>query len=202
MYKAVIFDFGNVLCEVDRMAFSSEVAKYCPHAPEEIDRMLWGGDLEHSLETGALDTASYFQAISRRLDLSGDYTFDHFCRDFKKIIVPHPQGEKALVEAKRLGARCFVLSNTSFLHATTIFGNEILASVPELHILSYKVGMMKPDTRIWRVLLDYARLKPGDCLFIDDVPAYCAAAESLGIRAFCYDKSAHDLSQIVRNMLQ
>ena len=54
-----------------------------------------------------------------------------------------------------------------------IFGNEVLASIPELHILSYKVGFMKPDRRIWMKLLEYSGLAASDCLYVDDVRAYC-----------------------------
>jgi putative hydrolase of the HAD superfamily len=107
-----------------------------------------------------------------------------------------------LITARDRGARCFVLSNTSFLHARMIFENEVLASIPELHILSYKVGLMKPDPRIWLKLLEYTGLDAGDCLYIDDVEAYCDAARGLGFGVFCYDRNTHFLSQILQDVLK
>jgi putative hydrolase of the HAD superfamily len=130
------------------------------------------------------------------------YSYEEFVADYRRIILPNPDGEAGLKTARDLGARCFVLSNTAFLHATMIFENEVLASIPELHILSYKVGLMKPDPRIWLTLLEYAGLAAGDCLYIDDVKAYCEAAEGLGFGTFCYDRNVHSLSQILRGVLK
>jgi putative hydrolase of the HAD superfamily len=202
MYNAVIFDFGNVLCGLDRMAFARAAATHSRLSPEEIDGRLWGGSLEVEHETGLLDSRDYYRAVLRAACLGPDYDYETFVSDYKKIILPNPDGEKGLVTAAAAGMRTFVLSNTSWLHACMIFDNEILASVPEVHVLSYKVGFMKPDPRIWGKVLEYSGLAAGDCLYIDDVPEYCEMAESLGFGAFCYDKNVHNLSHIVGNMLK
>jgi putative hydrolase of the HAD superfamily len=202
VYKAVVFDFGNVLCSVDRMAFARAVAPYSRLTPVELDSALWGGSLEKELETGKLDSHGYFSRLTDIAGLSPDYGYERFAKDFKLIIQPNPDGEEALKTVAELGLRSFVLSNTSFLHATMIFGNETLARIPEHHILSYKVGVMKPDPEIWKALLSCSGLHAEDCLYIDDVKAYCDAATSLGFGAFQYDKNVHNLSRILKNMLQ
>ncbi|PKL06950.1 MAG: hypothetical protein CVV53_01685 [Spirochaetae bacterium HGW-Spirochaetae-9] len=202
MYKAVVFDFGNVLCALDRMAFARAAAPHARLSAEDLDRALWGGAFEHDFETGKYGSREYFRRVGQLAGFTPDYTYDQFVEDYTKIILPNPDGEEGLLAARALGARCFVLSNTSWLHARKIFDNEILASVPELHILSYKVGSMKPDPRIWLKLLEYSSLEADDCLYIDDVKAYCDTAESLGFGAFCYDKNADSLSHIVKNMLK
>ena len=202
MFKAVVFDFGNVLSGLDRMAFARAASPHSRMSPEELNSALWGATLEHDHETGLLDSRGYFKAIGEIAGFSVEYGYEAFVEDYKKIILPNPDGEAGLIEARARGARCFVLSNTSWLHACTIFNNETLATIPEIHILSYKVGCMKPDPRIWMKLLEYSGLEAKDCLYIDDVPAYCEKAESLGFGAFNYNKNEHNLSQIVRNMLK
>ena len=42
-------------------------------------------------------------------------------------------------------------------------------------------GVIKPDPRIFRILLERNRVSPHDAVFIDDVPANAAAAAALGI---------------------
>jgi FMN phosphatase YigB (HAD superfamily) len=202
MYKAVIFDFGNVLCEVDRMSFACRAAPFSRLSPEAFDAAIWNGRLEVAHETGALDSMGYYKAIAAETGLSPDYSYERFVEDYKSIIKPNPDGEAGLVEAKNLGARTFILSNTSWLHGCTIFGNEVLATIPELHILSFKVGIMKPDPRVWRILLGYARLEARECIYVDDAPKNCEASEKLGFATILYDKNAHNLAQIVRNMLK
>jgi len=202
MYKAVVFDFGNVLCGLDRMAFARVAAPHSALSAEELDGAIWGGVLEHDFETGAYDSRGYFERVGGLAGFARDYSYEQFVEDYRKIILPNPDGEAGLIAARDLGARTFVLSNTSWLHACMMFDNEILASIPELHILSYKIGVMKPDRRIWVKLLEYSGLAASDCLYIDDVRAYCDVAVSLGFGAFCYDKSEHKLSHIVKNMLK
>ena len=141
MYKAVVFDFGNVLCSLDRMAFARAAAQKSRLSPEEIDDLLWGGRLEVEHETGILDSRDYYREVARIACLGPGYDYDSFVADYRKIILPNPDGEKGLIAAAAAGMRTFVLSNTSWLHACMIFGNETLASVPELHVLSYKVGL-------------------------------------------------------------
>ena len=202
MYKAIVFDFGNVLCGLDRMAFARAAAPHSALCAEELDRAVWGGTFEHDFETGKYDSRSYYERVGRLAGFAPDYSYENFIEDYKRIILPNPDGEAGLIAARDRGARSFVLSNTSWIHACMIFDNEVLASIPELHILSYKVGIMKPDPGIWQMLLDYSGLDAGDCFYVDDVESNCEAARALGFGAFCYDKNKHNLSHIVEDVLQ
>lgn len=202
MYKAVVFDFGNVLCGLDRMSFARAAARHSRLSPEELDRAIWGGALEREHETGLIDSRGYFRKVGELAGFSPDYTYEMFFQDYLRIALPNPDGEAGLLRARELGARCFILSNTSWMHASVIFNNETLASVPELHILSYKVGFMKPDPRIWLKLLEYAGLAASECLYIDDVPGYCQAAQSLGFGACVYRIGQDSLPRIVETMLK
>jgi putative hydrolase of the HAD superfamily len=184
------------------MAFARAAAPYSMLSPEKLDALLWGGSLEKELETGRLDSRGYYSRVAELADFRPEYGYERFAEDFKLIIQPNPDGEEALKTVDAMGFRSFVLSNTSFLHATMIFGNETLAGIPEHHILSYKVGVMKPDPAIWQALLRCSNLRAEDCLYVDDVQAYCETASALGFGAFQYDKNVHNLSRILKNMLQ
>ena len=61
------------------------------------------------------------------------------------------------------------------------------------HIFSFKVGVMKPDPRIWQVMLERASLQAGQCLYIDDLEPFCAAAGRLGFHTLHYRKGETDL---------
>jgi FMN phosphatase YigB (HAD superfamily) len=199
----VIFDFGNVLCGVERGNFVRKAARHARAMDAEaLLNALWGTELEYEFETGKFDSHEYFRRVQALADLDPAYSYEQFVEDYKSIIVPNPDGERGLETAAGLGVRMFVLSNTSFLHASVIFDNEVLGTYPELYMLSYKLGVMKPDLRIWKRLLEYTRLEPADCLYVDDIEEYCEAARSLGMSAFCYDFRVHDLSQELKNMLQ
>ena len=201
MIQGVVFDFGNVLCRVDRPACNLALSSHTSLGPAEVDRLIWGGTLETEAETGRIDSMEQFRRIKAVLGGEEDWTYDCFAQEFRLAIQPHPEGEAALLWARDQGLRCFVLSNTSFLHARAIFDNEVLCTVPELHALSFKLGWMKPDPRCWQWLLKRAGLRAEACIYVDDMPAYCATAAGLGFHAIHYRMGENDLLRGIQGVL-
>ena len=201
MIRAVVFDFGNVLCRLDRPACNRALAAHSALGPEEVGRRIWGGELERAAETGRIDSHEQFRRVKAAIGGAADWSYDEFAQDYMAGIGPHPEGEAALLGARELGLRCFVLSNTSFLHARALFTSEACCTVPELHALSFKLGWMKPDPRCWTWLLERAGLRPGDCLYVDDLPASCARAQALGFRTIHYQIGAMKLLQAIEGVL-
>lgn len=57
-------------------------------------------------------------------------------------------------------------------------------------VLSCDVGVIKPDREIYEITLQKLAEKPEDCVFIDDVPAYCDTAQKLGMHTIIYEDFA------------
>jgi len=193
--KAVIFDYGNVLCRLDRPAVERAFASRCPLRPEEVAEKIWSYEIVLDAETGRIDSRTHYELIRDAIGAEASWTYAEFERDYMACLRPNPDGVAALLAAAKAGLRTFVLSNTSFLHSRAIFLDETLATVPEIHALSFKIGFMKPDPRIWRWLLDRAGLEARECVYVDDVQAYCDAAARLGMRAIRYDLREENLSR-------
>jgi FMN phosphatase YigB (HAD superfamily) len=183
MIKGVVFDFGNVLCSVDRLEMCASLAKHSKLTPEEVLARVWGGDLEREAETGKIDSLELFRRVRERIKGDAAWTYEEFRSEFCTGIRPIREGFEALEFANRLGLRIFILSNTSYLHSTLLFGFEELATIPEFHVYSYKVGVMKPDPGIWQALLRWSSLLAEECVYVDDIPHYCEVARSLGFKA-------------------
>jgi len=66
-------------------------------------------------------------------------------------------------------------------------------------VVSAEEGLIKPDPRLYQVLLDRFRLVPEATVFVDDVAANVDAAAALGIRAIRFD-SADQLRQDLRRL--
>jgi len=111
MYTAVIFDYGNVLCALDRENFINKAAARAraPNA-HELLCTLWGGtSIEIEFETGRINSREYFAQIQQLVDLEPEYSYSEFMRDYQSIILPNPDGERALELVARRGLRSFVL---------------------------------------------------------------------------------------------
>jgi beta-phosphoglucomutase-like phosphatase (HAD superfamily) len=51
-----------------------------------------------------------------------------------------------------------------------------LAGHPGRWMLSYEVGLVKPDPAIFRLVCDRLELQPAETLFVGDTPSQCAGA--------------------------
>ena len=201
MIRNVVFDFGNVLASVDRLAACSRMAAHSPFTAEEVVSFVYGNDIEVNSETGVFDSRAHYEAVRERIRATSDWTYEQFVDEFETGFVLIDEGVRELRRMRELGKRVFVLSNTSYLHSVWIFRQEVLATVPEWHVFSYKVGVMKPDPRIWRYLLEKSGTRAHESLFIDDVPAYCDAARSLGFAVINYRKGETDLRAEIDRLL-
>jgi HAD superfamily hydrolase (TIGR01509 family) len=61
-------------------------------------------------------------------------------------------------------------------------------SLFDVVVASGEVGVEKPDAQIYQLATDWLGVLPEECLFVDDIPEFCAAAEQLGMQSVrCID---------------
>jgi FMN phosphatase YigB (HAD superfamily) len=194
---AVVFDFGNVLAMVDRLAGCRALARHTRLSAQAVCALIWGGEMERLSETGAWDEGEHFRRVREAIHAHGPWSHEEFLVDFSAGFTLNPEGLAALRLARDRGSRVFVLSNTSYSHSRYLFAQEELVRIPEGHVFSFKVGTMKPDPAIWRHLLTSHCLAADRCLYIDDIQHYCEAAAGLGFRTIHYVKGKTDLLAIL-----
>jgi putative hydrolase of the HAD superfamily len=90
----------------------------------------------------------------------------------------------ALRELRRRGLRTAVVSNCD--HATRPVVDHLgLADEADAVILSFEVGVAKPDRGIYLAALEaLGGVEPAEAVFVDDQARYCDGARDLGIATF------------------
>ena len=84
---------------------------------------------------------------------------------------------------KKKGYGIFILSNYSeYLFKKHTHGMPI-PDMTDGGVISYQVGMIKPEEGIYKALLDKYGLDPAQCLFFDDRAENAIAAKELGMSA-------------------
>ena len=68
-------------------------------------------------------------------------------------------------------------------------------------IVSFKVGMTKPDPKVYRCFLDKCGLEAESCVFIDDTEENVTAAKALGFAGIVFT-SYEDLIDELKNILE
>ena len=92
-------------------------------------------------------------------------------------------------ELRARGAKTALISNCS--HSTRPIVDRLgIDAEFDAILLSFEVGMHKPDPAIYReALRRLGDISPDRAVFVDDQPAYCDGAAVLGIETFLIDRS-------------
>ena len=199
MIRYFIFDFGRVIVNFGEAEMT---AKYVKNERRRelvrsvvFDRLYWD-----RLDLGTISDSEVKHGILRRLrgilGTQGCETYDNWVKSL--TLIPHI--EEAIAAAKKKGEGLYLLSNIS-----EKFVREF-PSVPHVaEVLSPFDGMVfsgpehliKPDRRIYELLLKRYSLAPEECLFIDDSEKNIAGAASLGINTYLFDGDARRLKEYI-----
>ena len=91
-------------------------------------------------------------------------------------------------ELRDRGVKTALVSNCS--HSTRGIVDRLgLAEAFDHVVLSFEVGLRKPDPAIYREALRRLDVEPARAVFVDDQPAYCDGAAAVGIETYLIDRS-------------
>ena len=196
----VIFDLGQVLTLVDESVAVRVVSARTGRAEDEVNTAMFSPERKLPLESGFQTWAEYSAMIRSELGL--DMDDDEFRDVFTSVLTPYePMFDIVRALAPRFKLGC--CSNTSGAH-----WDEIRASVPVTDlfgpkVLSFEVGSMKPDQRIYRDLINACAAKPHQIVFIDDNQKNIESALAAGIQALQFttiQQLEYDLHQLGINL--
>ena len=200
MIKNVIFDFGQVLVHFE---------------PEYMVRQYVTNDSDVSLLSQVVFDRLYWD----KLDL-GTITDEEtivLCRErlperlwdvAEKIHmnwiynIPEIDGMKDLIKyiKEQYGLGVFVLSNISHYFADNSHNIDIL-KLSDGSVFSARLGITKPNHRIFEHICEKYSLDPTQTLFVDDSEKNIKAAISFGLQGYLFDGNAEKLREYLDNAL-
>lgn len=89
-----------------------------------------------------------------------------------------------------------MLSNIGDTIISQLFSAEEIEQLFDSTVLSYQVGMVKPDPAIFRLMADKLGLSPEECVMIDDLEKNCSGAEYVGMKSIQHVSNEHTLSRL------
>ena len=109
--------------------------------------------------------------------------------------------EEFLKSLKARGYHLYGLTNWSAETFPLISGRYPIFSLLEGYVVSGEEKCMKPQEKIYRILLDRYHLKAEECIFIDDNPANIEGGKAVGIDGIVFD-SAQQLEEELESKLE
>jgi glucose-1-phosphatase len=181
MIKTIIFDMGKVIIPFDFQRGYDRMAPLCSYDAGQIPERLRSCDLVTRFEEGKLDPRTFVKEISSILELKA--TYEEFCGIWSSIFLPDTLIQEDFLLALRERYRLLLLSNTNAIHYEMVRQAYPLLQHFHHHVLSYKVGALKPSPVIYSEALRLSQSEPNECFFTDDIPAYVEGARQAGIDA-------------------
>ena len=188
--NCIVFDLGGVVIHLSyEQAVRHFEAIGLKNARHHLDAFHQSG-IFGDLEEGKISAETFRKELSKLVgrDLTTeecDYAWHGYVEAVPK------QNLLALKALRKKGYRVCLLSNTNpfmmrWARSTDFDGEgHGIDHYFDALYLSYECGVMKPERKIFEMMLKGEQALPSETMFIDDSPANCKAAEQLGIHTLC-----------------
>ncbi len=177
----VVFDVGNVLVTP---GFKSIFQSVNFKDEDEVYTRTYKSPYWIMLDLGMIKLDEAIDAMTGwREDLRQD--IDFAMRHWMECKSVKEEGANVLRLCKEHGKKLIVLSNYSENGFTYLREHFDIFNLFDDIIVSYQIGLLKPDIEIFRYVENRCRLNPSRTLLIDDNAVNCEAALRAGWHSIC-----------------
>ena len=184
--KAIIFDLGGVILNVDIPRTALAIGKLCKRENDEIFKSPEFRKIFDIVEAHATTAQEiregYFKHFNFRV------TESEFDRAYNLLLLDYKQERFELLKKLKAKLPLFLLSNTNAIHRdhfeakhkATFNGVELKDLFNKVYY-SFELADAKPNESIYRTVLADAGLEANSTLFIDDNLANIEGAKKVGL---------------------
>jgi glucose-1-phosphatase len=185
--KNIIFDLGGVILNIDYKRPQEEFKKLGIKDVETLYSKQNQVELFDLLETGKISEQDFIDKIKEKSEMN--ISDADIINAWNSILLEFPLRRLQILQQLQLHYNIYLLSNTNIIHEKAF--NEMLkiqCGFPSLALffdkvyLSHRVGLRKPDPKIFELVLNENNLNANETLFIDDSIQHIESANKLGIQ--------------------
>ena len=188
-FKNLIFDLVEVIIDIDYLQTIAAFQKLATVDFSEVVSYASQSHIFDLYEKGQISTPYFRNELKQFLrpgttDLEIENAWNAIFFDF-------PQAKVDLLKQLKSRYKTFALSNINEIHVNTInrvanekFGAADFGSFFDAAYYSNEIGFRKPETEIYKLVLEKENLQPGETFFVDDKHENVEAAKALGIHAY------------------
>lgn len=179
--QAILFDLGKVLLDFNFETGVQALHEACSISRSRLEEVLWDENCIRRYERGEISTTDFHTYLRQTADLDMDLAA--FCRTWSSVFLPELIVSEELLAALKRKYPLILVSNTNEIHIDFVRSNYRVLDYFDRQILSYEVGFLKPDRRIFEHAIKASGYPAEALFFTDDRSENIAAAEQLGICA-------------------
>jgi HAD superfamily hydrolase (TIGR01509 family) len=197
------FDLGNVLLYFDHEIAWRQMAAVASPTGKQITadtvrHVVAHSGLEDEYEAGKLTTAEFYERFCRETGTHAD--MGELMRAASDIFWPNVSIKPVIGALLHARHRLGLLSNTNEAHWKFVSQGRY-GLVPggfEVLALSFQIGAIKPDPRIFARAAELASVPRGEIFYTDDRAEHVAAARQAGFDAVVYTSTPQLVAELRR----
>lgn len=195
MIKAIFFDIGGTLVSIADFE-DSYTAKKLGVDAKKFPQI--GKKYNKPCETGKISDNEFLEKVAKSFGLNKKTLKKNWLKIYGKRLKFYKGTYRIAYKLKRAGYKIGIISNVKKMYTAIIKRKGVLKGFP-IVILSYKVGFVKPDKKIYAVACKAAKVKPSETIFIDDRIKNVKGAKNFGEHAIQY-KNPQQLENDLRRL--
>ena len=194
--KAVIFDLGRVLLNIDNMLLVGRLFKGIALDDPQLVQKTIKNEPMIEFNSGRMSPEEFHRKMCVLFNLTIDY--ESFIPLWCSIFSPM-DGMKNLVMRLQNKVRLGLLSDTDPVHWDYVKKNWPWLDVFEKPTLSFEVGVMKPNPHIFLTAAQSINTPPENCLYVDDLQDNVEGARAIGMTAVKFENPAQ-IEDVLRGL--
>jgi putative hydrolase of the HAD superfamily len=185
--KAVAFDYGGVISLPMEEKDMEELASLAGINTALMSRIYW--DNRPIYDQGLVSAEEYFRNILADVGIFPDLQLIGMLidRDVESWSRINPAVETLMRDLKTAGFKIGILSNMVKVFLDRNKKTLPVFGIPDVMIFSCEVDAVKPEEKIYRMLLDQLECQAQELVFFDDTEINVKAACRLGIDALIWE---------------
>ncbi len=196
--KALVFDLGNVLIEIDFMRCVRYWSRRGRIPAAQIMARFKLDQHYEAFERGELSAGAYFTILRRQIGMALDDS--EMAAGWNRIIREEKPGIHACIQKLKLHFPLYVLTNTNAVHAAE-WGRRHsgLLNLFTRVFVSSNMGCRKPEAAVYKEVLDTIARPAEQVVFLDDTLANVEGAAAAGMQAIHvqHDEDIHALAHML-----
>jgi epoxide hydrolase-like predicted phosphatase len=197
--KAIIWDLGGVLIRTEDFSSRLDLAKDCGLSLNELEHLVFNSESGVKAQLGLITAEQHWKNVANALQKT-----EISIPDIQQRFWGGDRLDRALIGKIRQQRKEYMtaLLSNAFDDLQNMIANvwNIQDAFDEI-VISAEVGLMKPDRRIYSLVLDRLALRPKEALFIDDFQTNIDGARRANIKAVQFFSTAQ-ISTAVDNFLK
>ena len=194
--KNLVFDMGNVLIEWNSEKILKAITDDI-HLQDLLRKEVFETGLWVETDEGVKTREEVIEIITGKLGEKYRNEITQLLRYWYKYVDVFTKVQDRIIELSKSGYSIYILSNTAFTFYDLVKEGYLpVTSIAKGIVLSCEERVLKPNEKIYNILLERYNLDPHDTMFFDDLPENIWGAARCGINGFVVENESELLTYL------